>query len=113
MGDELIRNQRKHLLSIIPVYLKFARFLSRNNLRKMLTICNRSRVPWAAAHYGIVAKVNRFSESTRENDHNFPKHMGYRTKQYRLCNISPNKPDANFTDVCLIVMSKVCKRVRL
>jgi len=47
----------------------------------MLTICNRSRTPWAAAHYGIVAKVNRFSESTRKNRHNFPKYMGYRTKQ--------------------------------
>ena len=46
----------------------------------MLTICNRSRTPWAAAHYGIVAKVNRFSESTRKNRHNFPKYMGYRTK---------------------------------
>ena len=40
MVDTLIRNQRKHLLSIIPVCLKFARFYARNNLRKMLTICN-------------------------------------------------------------------------
>ena len=54
----------------------------------MLTICNRSRTPWAAAHYGIVAKVNRFSESTRKNTRNFPKYVGYRTKQYHLDNIS-------------------------
>ena len=55
----------------------------------MLTICNRSHVLRAAAHYGIAAKVNRFSESARENRLNFPKYMGYRTKQRRLHNIFP------------------------
>ena len=38
MADIYIRNQRKHLLSIIPLNLKFSRFLIRNNLRKMLTL---------------------------------------------------------------------------
>lgn len=66
----------------------------------MLTICNRSRTPWAAAHYGIVAKVNRFSESTRKNRHNFPKYMGYRTKQGRLCNISPCSGDKSWQYPC-------------
>ena len=53
MVDTLIRSQRKHLLSIIPVCLKFARFYARNNLRKILTICNQFRVLRAAARYGI------------------------------------------------------------
>ena len=43
-----------------------------------------ARAPWAAAHYGIVVKVNRFSELTRGNARNFPKYVGYRTKQYSL-----------------------------
>ena len=55
----------------------------------MLTICNWLHASWAAAHYGIVAKVNRFSESTRKNQLNFPKYMSYRTKQYALYNITP------------------------
>ena len=40
-----------------------------------------------------VAKVKRFSESTRENAPNFPKYMGYRTKQYYLYNIFPDFGD--------------------
>ena len=63
----------------------------------MLTICNRSRALWTAAHYGIVAKVNRFSESTRKNDLNFTKYVSYRTKQYCLYNIAPALMDEEVT----------------
>ena len=53
----------------------------------MLTICKQTvyREPLLATE--SVAKVKRFSESTRENASNFPKYMGYRTKQHYLCNI--------------------------
>ena len=64
-----------------------------NNLRKMLTVCKNFHLSQAAAHYGIVAKVNRFSESTRKNELNFPKYVGYRTKQCDLCNISHDLED--------------------
>ena len=94
MVDTLIRSQRKHLLSIIPFDLKFTRFYIKNNLRKILTqyvIETAHREPLLATE--SVAKVKRFSESTRENAYNFPKYMGYRTKQYYLCNIFPDLED--------------------
>ncbi len=39
------------------------------------------------------AKVNSFSESTREKPHIFPKYMFYRTKRHDLCNIFPGLGD--------------------
>ena len=91
--EKLIRNKRKHLLSIIPVYLKFADFRTRIIFVKYLqyVINTAYREPLLATE--SVAKVKRFSESTRENAYNFPKYMGYRTKQHSLCNISPDLED--------------------
>ncbi|WP_293740277.1 hypothetical protein, partial [uncultured Parabacteroides sp.] len=57
-------------------------------------------------HYGIVAKVNRFSESTRKNRHIFPKHMGYRTKLRHLCNIFPCSGDKSFVTSPLYLCPK-------
>ena len=43
MADELIRNQRKHFNVHYSSILKnFADFYAKNNLRKMLTICNET-----------------------------------------------------------------------
>ena len=93
MVDEHIRNKRKHLLSIIPVYLKFADFRTRIIFVKCLqyVIETAHRKPLLATE--SVAKVKRFSESTRENAYYFPKYMGYRTKQHYLCNIFPDLED--------------------
>ena len=74
MVDELIRNQRKHFNVHYSSILKnFPDFYVKNNLRKMLTICNQTayRKPLLATE--SVAKVNRFSESARKNAPNFPK----------------------------------------
>ena len=94
MVGELIRNKRKHLLSIIPLCLKiFQIFRTRIIFVKCLqyVIDTVYREPLPATE--SVAKVKRFFESTRENAYNFPKYMGYRTKQHYLCNIFPDLED--------------------
>ena len=73
MVDEFIRNKRKHLLSIIPVYLKFADFRTGIIFVKYLqyVIETAHREPLLATD--SVAKVKRFSESARKKAPNFPK----------------------------------------
>ena len=73
MVDELIRNKRKHLLSIIPlcknlpdfqfgiIFIKYLQYVIDSALREPLPATES------------VAKVKRFSESARKNSSNFPK----------------------------------------
>ena len=94
MIETFIRSQRKHLLSIIPLDSKiFQIFRVEIIFVKCLqyVIETAHREPLLATE--SVAKVKRFFESTRENAYNFPKYMGYRTKQHYLCNIFPDFGD--------------------
>ena len=74
MEDTLIRNKRKHLLSIIPIVLKILPILKvRIIFVKYLqyVIETACRKPLLATE--SVAKVKSFFESTRKNAPNFPK----------------------------------------
>ena len=81
MADEHIRNKRKHLLSIIPLDSKiFQIFRVEIIFVKCLqyVIETAHREPLLATE--SVAKVKRFSESTREKPYIFPKYVLYKTK---------------------------------